>query len=66
MSMLYMTLGTQEELRDQIVDCARGPGLPGRALARQPGSSSRCAASEGKGRLGLLAQEVGRLAHARC
>ena len=23
-SMLYMTLGTQEELRDQIIDCALG------------------------------------------
>ena len=22
--MLYMTLGTQEELRDQIIDCALG------------------------------------------
>lgn len=60
MSMLYMSLGTQEELRDQIIDCA----LDRACLAEpwpvdQAGFEQRCA--EGKTRLGLLAQEVARL-----
>ena len=62
MSMLYMTLGTREELRDQIVDCA----LAQACLAEPwPADAQQFEArrNEGKGRLGLLAQEVARLAH---
>ena len=35
-SMLYMTLGTQEELRDQIIDCALGQACLAEPLAGQP------------------------------
>src|SRR5690606_12735710 len=60
MGMLYMNLGTQEELRDQIIDAALE-----QACMQEPwpsdkaGFDSRCA--EGKSRLGLLAQEISRL-----
>jgi ATP-dependent helicase HrpA len=61
MSMLYMSLGTQEELRDQIVDCALD-----RACLAEPwpvdAQSFAARREEGKTRLGLLAQEVARLA----
>ncbi|HWK69730.1 MAG TPA: ATP-dependent RNA helicase HrpA [Burkholderiaceae bacterium] len=61
MSMLYMSLGTQEELRNQIVDSALD-----RACLAEPWPSDQQAfelrRNEGKARLGLLAQEVGRLA----
>ncbi|MEI2417713.1 ATP-dependent RNA helicase HrpA [Orrella sp. JC864] len=60
-SMLYMPLGTQEELRDQIIDCAIGQAC----LAEPwPADAAQFAArkAEGKGRIGLLAQEVARLA----
>ncbi|MBO1110750.1 ATP-dependent RNA helicase HrpA [Bordetella petrii] len=63
MSMLYMNLGTQEELRDQIIDCAVGQAC----LAEPwPANADEFEArrQEGKGRLGLLAQEAARLAHA--
>jgi ATP-dependent helicase HrpA len=60
-SMLYMSLGTQEELRDQIIDCA----LDQACLAEpwpvdRPSFERR--RDEGKSRLGLLAQEMARLA----
>ncbi len=60
MGMLYMSLGTQEELKDQIIDCA----LEQACLAEpwpgdQAGFEQR--RNEGKGRLGLLAQEIARL-----
>lgn len=62
-SMLYMTLGTQEELRDQIIDCALG-----QACLTEPWPTNaqqfEVRRAEGKGRLGLLAQEVARLAGA--
>ncbi|HEY0297049.1 MAG TPA: ATP-dependent RNA helicase HrpA [Bordetella sp.] len=61
MSMFYLTLGTQEELRDQIIDCA----LAQACLAEPwPANEQQFEArrNEGKGRLGLLAQEVARLA----
>jgi len=62
-SMLYMTLGTQEELRDQIIDCALG-----QACLAEPWpvneTEFEARRAEGKGRLGLLAQEVARLAGA--
>ncbi len=60
MSMLYMSLGTQEELRDQIIDCALD-----RACLAEPwpvdAAGFELRRSEGKTRLGLLAQEVARL-----
>ncbi|MBO9352561.1 ATP-dependent RNA helicase HrpA [Bordetella petrii] len=63
MSMLYMNLGTQEELRDQIIDCAVA-----QACLAEPWPADADAfearRQEGKGRLGLLAQEAARLAHA--
>lgn len=63
MSMLYMNLGTQEELRDQIIDCALA-----QACLTDPWPSNEQAFEarrlDGKGRLGLLAQEVARLSNA--
>ncbi|AUL47645.1 ATP-dependent RNA helicase HrpA [Bordetella trematum] len=61
MSMFYMALGTQDELRDQIIDCALAQaclGEPWPADAQQ----FEARRLDGKGRLGLLAQEVARLA----
>ncbi len=61
MGMLYMSLGTQEELRDQIVDAALEQACMQEPWpSDQAGFESRCA--EGKSRLGLLAQEIARLA----
>ncbi len=62
MSMYYMTLGTQEELRDQIIDCALGQAC---LYDPWPVNEAQFEArrTDGKGRLGLLAQEVARLAH---
>src|SRR5690606_15407017 len=61
MSMLYMSLGTQDELREQIIDAAIG-----RACLAEPWPNDREAfearVAEGRSRLGLLAQEVARLA----
>ncbi|KAA0888458.1 ATP-dependent RNA helicase HrpA [Pusillimonas sp. ANT_WB101] len=61
MSMLYMSLGTQEDLRDQFIDCAIG-----QACLMDPWptdqSSFELRRNEAKGRLGLLAQEIARLA----
>ena len=60
-SMLYMSLGTQEELRDQIIDCALD-----QACLADPWPVDRASfeqrRDEGKSRLGLLAQEIARLA----
>ncbi|ARP82520.1 ATP-dependent RNA helicase HrpA [Bordetella genomosp. 8] len=60
MSMLFMPLGSQESLRDQIIDCALE-----RACLAEPWPVDQEAFEarrlEGKGRLGLLAQEVARL-----
>ncbi|MGB6105723.1 MAG: ATP-dependent RNA helicase HrpA [Pusillimonas sp.] len=61
MSMLYMSLGTQEELRQQIIDCALDQACLGEPWpADQPGFEQR--RSDGKARLGLLVQEIARLA----
>lgn len=61
MSMLYMSLGTQDELRDQIIDAAVG-----QACLAEPWPNDQQAfearVAEGRSRLGLLAQEVARLA----
>ncbi len=61
MSMLYMDLGTQQELRDQIIDCA----LDQACLAEpwpEDAAEFEQRREQGKGRLGLLAQEIARLA----
>lgn len=60
MAMLYINLGTQDELRDQIIDkaieqaCLETP-WPG----NEAEFTARC--DHGRGRLGLLAQEIARL-----
>jgi ATP-dependent helicase HrpA len=60
MSMLYMNMGTQEELRDQIIDCALDQAcLGGPWPVDQESFEER--RIQGKARLGLLAQEVARL-----
>uniref|UniRef100_UPI00333FCEED ATP-dependent RNA helicase HrpA n=1 Tax=Castellaniella defragrans TaxID=75697 RepID=UPI00333FCEED len=61
MGMLYMDLGTQQELRDQIIDCA----LDQACLAEpwpEDAAGFEQRREQGKGRLGLLAQEIARLA----
>lgn len=61
LGMLYLPLGSQEKLRDQIIDCALD-----RACLYAPwpndAASFEQRRQEGKARLGLLAQEVARLA----
>ncbi|AJC23478.1 ATP-dependent RNA helicase HrpA [Pandoraea pulmonicola] len=61
MAMQYMNLGTQEELRAQIVDLALE-----RACLQLPWPSDNASfvarKDEGRGRLTLLAQEIARLA----
>ncbi|VVE14035.1 ATP-dependent RNA helicase HrpA [Pandoraea anhela] len=61
MAMQYMSLGTQEALRDQIVDLALE-----RACLQTPWPSDNASfvarKDEGRGRLTLLAQEIARLA----
>ncbi|OWT70128.1 MULTISPECIES: ATP-dependent RNA helicase HrpA [unclassified Achromobacter] len=62
-SMLFMPLGTLEELRDQIIDAALAQaclGDPWPTNAEEFDSRR----NDGKGRVGLLAQEVARLAGA--
>ncbi len=63
LGMLYLPLGTQEKLRDQIIDCALD-----RACLHQPwpkdAETFEVRRQEGKAKLGLLAQEVARLAGA--
>jgi ATP-dependent helicase HrpA len=61
MGMLYLQLGTQEQLRDQIIDCA----LIGACLAEpwpDDAQTFEARRQEAKTKLGLLAQEVARLA----
>ncbi len=61
MSMLYISLGTQDELRDQIIDTAIEQACLVDPLPMdEAGFQARKA--DGKTRLGLLAQEVARLA----
>jgi ATP-dependent helicase HrpA len=61
LGMLFIPLGTQDEIRDQVIDvaivqaCLQEPWPADAAAFRQR-------LQEGKGRLGLLAQEVARLA----
>ena len=61
LGLLYMPLGAQEALRDQIIDCAIA-----RACLTEPWPTDAAAfdraREEGRGRLGLLVQEIARLA----
>jgi ATP-dependent helicase HrpA len=63
MSVLFMPLGTAEELRDQIIDVALD-----RAFLAEPLPSDEFSfkqrLDEGRSRLNLIAQEVARQAHA--
>src|SRR5690606_31150000 len=63
MSMLYMPLGSQEELRDQIIDCALAQACLGEPWPADA-QAFEARRAEGKGRVGLLAQEVARQAGA--
>jgi ATP-dependent helicase HrpA len=60
MAMQYMPLGTQEALRDQLIEMALD-----RACLQEPlpddDASFHARRDEGKGRLSLLAQEIARL-----
>ena len=60
MSMLYMSLGTQEALRDQIIDCGIAQAFMAEPWPQdQAGFEARKA--EGRNRLGLIVQEIARL-----
>jgi len=63
MSMLFMNLGTQEELRDQILDAAIESACLAEPWPTDAAGFTR-RIDEGRGRLGLVAQEMARLAHA--
>ena len=60
MSLQYMALGTQEELRDQIIETALDRACLQDPLPDDDASFHR-RRDEGKGRLTLLAQEIARL-----
>ncbi|WP_140625776.1 ATP-dependent RNA helicase HrpA [Methylibium rhizosphaerae] len=61
MAVAYMSLGTQEELRDQIIDVALERAFLADPLpADDAGFKARI--DEGRSRLNLIAQEVARLA----
>ena len=63
LGMLYLTLGTQEQLRDQLIDCAIE-----RACLNEPwpldAQTFETRRLEGKAKIGLLAQDVARTAGA--
>ncbi len=63
MSVLYMALGTAEELRDQIIGVALDRAFLGDPLPTDPISFKK-RIDEGRSRLNLIAQEVARAAHA--
>ena len=60
MSMLYMSLGTQEDLRDQIIDCGIAQAFLGDPWP-QDQASFEARKAEGRNRLGLIVQEIARL-----
>jgi ATP-dependent helicase HrpA len=63
MSVLYMALGTAEDLRDQIIGVALDRAFLADPLPTDPlGFKKRI--EEGRSRLNLIAQEVARAAHA--
>jgi ATP-dependent helicase HrpA len=61
MSMFYLALGTQEELRDQIIDAALERACLAEPLPLDAAGFGR-RRDEAKGRINLLAQEIARLA----
>ncbi len=63
MSVLFMGLGTAEELRDQIIGVALDRAFLGDPLPSDPISFKR-RIEEGRSRLNLIAQEVARAVHA--
>ncbi|MGB6241978.1 MAG: ATP-dependent RNA helicase HrpA [Castellaniella sp.] len=63
MAMWYMDLGTQQELRDQLVDAAIGQACLMDPWPEDAESFAR-RGEEGRARLNLLAQELSRLAAA--
>ncbi|KQW44689.1 MULTISPECIES: ATP-dependent RNA helicase HrpA [unclassified Roseateles] len=63
MSVLYMGLGTAEELRDQIIGVALDLAFLADPLPTDPMSFKK-RIEEGRSRLNLIAQEVARAAHA--
>jgi ATP-dependent helicase HrpA len=63
MSVLFMPLGTAEELRDQVIDVALDRAFLGDPLPADEFSFKR-RLEEGRSRLNLIAQEVARQAHA--
>ncbi|WP_310261559.1 ATP-dependent RNA helicase HrpA [Roseateles saccharophilus] len=63
MSVLYMGLGTAEELRDQIIGVALDRAFLGDPLPTDAMSFKK-RIEEGRSRLNLIAQEVARAAHA--
>ena len=60
MAMQYMPLGTQEALRDQLIEMALERACLQEPLPVDDASFHACR-DEGKGRLSLLAQEIARL-----
>ncbi|KQV89168.1 ATP-dependent RNA helicase HrpA [Pelomonas sp. Root1237] len=63
MSVLYMGLGTAEDLRDQIIGVALDRAFLADPLPTDPISFKK-RIEEGRSRLNLIAQEVARAAHA--
>ncbi|MFG6465968.1 ATP-dependent RNA helicase HrpA [Roseateles sp. BYS87W] len=63
MSVLFMGLGTAEELRDQIIGVALDRAFLGDPLPTDPISFKK-RIEEGRSRLNLIAQEVARAVHA--
>ena len=61
MAVAYMPLGTQEELRTQIIDVAVDRAFLAEPLPTDRFAFERCI-NEGRGRLNLIAQEVARQA----
>ncbi len=62
MAVAYMSLGTSEELRDQIIDVALDRAFLGDPLPVDE-FSFKARLEEGRARLNLIAQEVARLAY---
>ncbi|WP_414598236.1 ATP-dependent RNA helicase HrpA [Achromobacter sp. F4_2707] len=60
MSMLYMSLGTQEALRDQIIDCGIAQAFMAEPWPTDQ-ASFEARKAEGRNRLGLIVQEIARL-----
>jgi ATP-dependent helicase HrpA len=63
MSVLFMGLGTAEELRDQVIGVALDRAFLGDPLPTDPVSFKK-RIDEGRSRLNLIAQEVARAVHA--